>query len=291
VEAWKKLKQLSFQCHNNHIAFGIGLSPFELHATWNQRAENLLRDKIRTLHELNFSYLGLFFDDMRGAPGLAEKQIEIVEYVQSVTEKTILFCPTYYSGDPILDKIFGQRPTDYLEKIGTLPEKIQIFWTGDKVVSKTIAPAELDEVSEVLQRKPFVWDNYFANDGPKQCKFMKLQPLDGRSKAAFQRSAGWAFNLMNQPMMSEVLFASSVPVLCDGANPLGSFQQELRKAVGEHLDLIERHRATFVEVGLDGIDEKLKKEIASSLAANGSLQEIVDWINGKYLIGPECLTD
>jgi hypothetical protein len=44
-------------------------------------------------------------------------------------------------------------------------------------------------------------------------------------------------------------------------------------------------------VGLDGIDDKLKKEITSSLIAAGSLKEIVDWINGKYLVGPECLTD
>lgn len=291
VETWNKLKKLSSRCHNNRVAFGIGLSPFEVHATWNQQTKNLLREKIRTLHELNVSYLGLFFDDMKGAPDLAEKQIKIVEYVQSVTDRAVLFCPTYYSDDPILDKVFGQRPTDYLEKVGTLPEKIQIFWTGNKVISKTIAPAELDDVAKVLRRKPFVWDNYFANDGPKQCKFLKLQPLGGRSKAAYQRSTGWAFNLMNQSMVSEVLFASSVPVLRDGANPSDSFQQELRKAAGEHLELIERHRTAFVDVGLDGLDQQLKDEITSSLVPAGSLKEIIDWVNGKYLVGPECLTD
>lgn len=291
AETWKELRQLSSQCHNNHVAFGIGLSPFELHTAWNQQTKNLLRDKIRTLHELDFSYLGLFFDDMKGAPDLAEKQIEIVEYVRCVTDKTILFCPTYYSDDPILDRVFGRRPTEYLEKIGMLAEEIQIFWTGNKVISNVISSAELDEVAKVLKRKPFVWDNYFANDGPKQCKFLKLKPLDGRSSAAFQRSAGWAFNLMNQPMVSEVLFASSVPVLRDGANPSDSFQQELSKAVGGHWDLIEKHRTTFVDVGLDDMDDKLKNEIASSLVADGSLKEIVDWINGKYLVGPECLTD
>ncbi len=291
VETWKQLRQLSAQCQNNHIAFGIGLSPFEVRASWNQQTKTLLRDKVRTLHELDFSYLGLFFDDMKGAPDLAEKQIEILEHVQGVTDKTILFCPTYYSDDSILDKVFGQRPTDYLEKIGTLPENIQILWTGRKVISKTIAPAELDEVAEVLRRKPFVWDNYFANDGPKQCKFLKLQPFEGRSKAAFQRSAGWAFNLMNQSMVSEILFASSVPVLRDGENPSDSFQRELRKGVGEHLNLINKHRTTFVDAGLDGLGEQLKKEIVSSLVADGPLKEIVDWVNGKYLVGPECLTD
>lgn len=72
-------------------------------------------------------------DDMKGGPNLAETQIEIVEYVQCVTDKTILFCPTYYSDDPILDKVFGRRPSNYLEKIGTLPQKVQIFWTGNFV--------------------------------------------------------------------------------------------------------------------------------------------------------------
>ena len=84
VEIWDKLKNLSSRCHNNHVAFGIGLSPFEVHATWNQQTKSLLRDKICTLHELNFSYLGLFFDDMKGAPNLAETPIEIVEYAIEV---------------------------------------------------------------------------------------------------------------------------------------------------------------------------------------------------------------
>ena len=291
AEVWSELKSLSLKCHRANVAFGIGLSPFEIHSQWNVKTKGLLREKVKKLEELDIKYLGLFFDDLKGISDLADRQLEIVNYVRDNTDKTLLFCPTYYSDDPLLDKIFGQRSLDYLQQIGTLPAAIRIFWTGSNVISKSISAEELDAVAGVLGRKPMIWDNYYANDGPKQCKFLKLKPLDGRSKAAFQRSAGWAFNLMNQPRVSEVLFASSVPVLRDGANPSDSFRQELRKAVGEHMDLIERHRVTFVDVGLDGIDDKLKKEITSSLVAAGPLKEIADWINGKYLVGPECLTD
>ncbi len=195
------------------MAFGVGLSPFEIYSRWNEKTKELLREKVQKLEELDITYLGLFFDDMKGSPDLADRQLEIVNYVRGTTDKTLLFCPTYYSDDPLLDKIFGQRSPHYLRQMGTLPADIQIFWTGSKVISKSISAEELKAVAGVLQRKPMIWDNYFANDGPKQCRFLKLKPLEGRSQDTLKSSSGWAFNLMNQPSLSEAVFASSVDVL------------------------------------------------------------------------------
>lgn len=288
TEMWNELKDLSAKCQQKNIAFGLGLSPFEIHSNWNVQTKNLLREKIRSFDELNVKYLGLFFDDMKGSPDLADIQVEIVEYVKSITYKKILFCPTYYSHDPILDKVFGERSPDYLEKISQLPKDIEIFWTGNKVIPKVISAAELEEVTVLLKRKPLIWDNYFANDGPKQCKFLKMKPFEGRDGAALQSSAGWAFNLMNQPRLSELLFASSVRTL-KGQNAVDSFQQEIAKAVDS--EILTNYRANFVEVGLDGIDVQLKAIITESLKSKGHSQEIRDWLNGKYTVGDECLTD
>ncbi|MFO0699530.1 MAG: beta-N-acetylglucosaminidase domain-containing protein [Nitrospira sp.] len=292
TDVWNELKRLSVQCHRANVAFGIGLSPFEIYSRWNEKTKRLLREKVQKLEELDITYLGLFFDDMRGSSDLAEKQLEIVNYVRSNTDKTLLFCPTYYSDDPLLDQIFGQRSPHYLQQMGTLSADIQIFWTGSNVISKSISAEELKAVAGVLQRKPMIWDNYFANDGPKQCRFLKLKPLEGRNRETFKSSVGWAFNLMNQPSLSETVFASSVDVLQKGTLPSESFYDATQRLAGAELaSSLKAFGETFVTLGLDTIDVDRKVHILSTLSENRFSRDIVDWLDGKYLVGDECLTD
>ncbi len=291
-QTWTELKRLSRACCRHHVAFGVGLSPFELYANWSQGTKDLLREKLTLLHELNIQYLGLFFDDMKGAPDLADRQLEIVDYVRRLTDTTILFCPTYYTHDPILDKIFGPRPPDYLEKIGHLSADIQILWTGTKVIPPSITVTELDDVSTILRRKPFVWDNYFANDGPKQCKFLKLRPLEGRTPEAFQRSAGWAFNLMNQPCCSELVFAAAVECLNGGERSLDSFYRVIARIAGPRFEFLLKHDGTLLmETGLDAIQPEKKRDLLTVLDNSRFSQELLDWLEGRYMVGQECLTD
>lgn len=293
-QTWNQLKNLSAQCEAKKIKFGVGLSPFEIHMNWNQEAKDLMKRKILKLQELGIVYLGLFFDDMKGSPDLAEKQIEIVQYVQSITNLTILFCPTYYSFDPILDKVFGQRPERYLEKIGEgISKDVLILWTGDKVISKAISADDLHSVTELLKRKPLVWDNYFANDGPKQCKFLKLLPLQGRDSKAYQASAGWAFNLMNQAHLSMIAFQSSCGVLLNDYSPELSFQKAIQKLTNEDMAKnILNNQSVFTQANLDLIPQSTKDNLQTWLErSNPATNEILDWLAGKYNVGPECLTD
>lgn len=292
TEVWNELKSLSFICHRANVAFGVGLSPFEIYARWDEKTKGLLREKIQKLEELDITYLGLFFDDMNGSPDLAERQLEIVHDVRRTTDRTLLFCPTYYSDDPLLDRIFGQRSPDYLRQIGALPADIQIFWTGSKVIPTSISAEELKAVAGVLQRKPMIWDNYFSNDGPNQCRFLKLKPLEGRNQDALKSSAGWAFNLMNQPSLSEAVFASSVDVLQNGILPSQSLYDATHRLAGAaFVSSLKAFGAAFVTQGLDTIDEDRKAHILSTLNENRFSRDIADWLDGKYLVGDECLTD
>lgn len=56
---------------------------------------------------------------------------------------------------------------------------IDIMWTGNKVISKTITVESLQELSEVLRRPPVIWDNLHANDYDQKRLF--LGPYSGRS--------------------------------------------------------------------------------------------------------------
>ncbi len=294
AEMWAELQKLSKKCHSENIKFGLGLSPFEIHAHWNTQSKQILKDKILKLEDLDLDYFGLFFDDMCGSADLADKQAEIVEFTRSVTKKTLLFCPTYYSNDPILDKVFGTRAPDYLEKIGkNIATDVQIFWTGSKVIPSIITDNELIEVAGILRRKPFIWENFFANDGPKQCKFLKLKSFQGRSHATFEGSCGWALNLMNQASLSEILFHSSAQVLNKSVAPDEVFIAACRSLAGEGFaSFVKKYAQVFSELGLDKMDSNLLTQIRSDLDMNNRFfNEIAQWLDGKYLVGPECLTD
>ncbi len=38
------------------------------------------------------------------------------------------------------------------------------MWTGDKVISKYITMASLQDINDVLKRRVVIWDNEHAND-------------------------------------------------------------------------------------------------------------------------------
>jgi hypothetical protein len=289
AETWSELRSLGEKCRSSGIAFGVGLSPFEFHDNWNQTTKNLLGEKIKRLEELQLDYLGIFFDDMKGAPDLAEKQIDILDFVAGVSAQKILFCPTYYSDDPVLDKVFGVRPDGYLEKIAELSLSIEIFWTGSKVIPKSITAEELQRVTAILKRKPFLWENYFANDGPRQCKFLKILPFDGRPQAAFESASGWAFNLMNQPLLSEMVFAASVQVLKNGASQADALENEMNRL--KESGFFKNHNKEFAENGLDSLSPEKRNDLKAQLTQSPLSNEIRDWLDGKYTVGPECLTD
>ncbi len=46
------------------------------------------------------------------------------------------------------------------------------MWTGDKVISKTISRASLEEITEVLKRPCIIWDNEHANDYDQKRVFL-----------------------------------------------------------------------------------------------------------------------
>ena len=121
--------------------------------------------------------------------------------------QTVSFCPTYYSFDPILDKVFGERPENYLEDLAELlDQSIDIMWTGPKVISSELTVEHLKEVSSILKRKPLIWDNYPVNDGPKNCKFIFLDAFKNRSSDIKDHISGYMSNPMNQAQLSKILF-------------------------------------------------------------------------------------
>lgn len=88
-----------------------------------------------------------------------------------------LFCPTQYCSTRAIPTVIE---SEYLNTIGQkLVPAIDILWTGSKVISKILTADEIREITEVLRRKPLIWDNLHANDYDQ--KRMFLGPYNGRS--------------------------------------------------------------------------------------------------------------
>jgi protein O-GlcNAcase/histone acetyltransferase len=58
------------------------------------------------------------------------------------------------------------------------------MWTGDKVISKVISSASLEEINDVCKRPVVIWDNEHANDYDQKRIF--LGPYSGRSPEIIQ---------------------------------------------------------------------------------------------------------
>lgn len=218
---YDKLKELSIIYHQKGIKWGVGLSLFKAYLCFDNSVKSGIKKKLAEIASLNPDIIAILFDDMEGnIENIAKTQVEIVHFILEHTDiSKILFCPTYYSFDPILDNFFGQRPVYYLKYIGdNLDPKVDIIWTGPEVRSESIITGHLKDVQRILKRKPFIWDNYIANDGKEHSQFLYIKPFKNRNYDILKHISGYMVNPMNQANLSQI------PLLTI-ADELGSEQQ------------------------------------------------------------------
>lgn len=197
---------LAAHCRSHGVRFGIGLSPVGLHAGGDADAMAALTARIREFNEIGVDDLLVQFDDQRGddAPALAQRQAEIVQRAADVTSAGRVFvCPTYYSEDPLLDRLFGTRPEDYLRDLGRLLDPhVRVYWAGEEVCPAEITLGELRPVTEQLRRRPVLWDNYPVNDGEVMGEHLHLRGFTGRPSSLANAVGGHAINPALQPFLS-----------------------------------------------------------------------------------------
>jgi hyaluronoglucosaminidase len=288
-----QLHELRQICKEEGVKFGIGFTPFEIFHNFDSTAKESLTRKIKSIDKLSPDNLGILFDDMDGnIEGLAMLQSDIMNFICSKTNtQKISFCPTYYSEDKILDKVFGQRPCNYLEDLGNLLDsKIDIMWTGPKVISNEITEMHLKHVSEKIGRKPLIWDNYPVNDGPKNCKFIFIDAIKNREKGILNQISGYMANPMNQPYLSQIPLLTIAELFSKkNYTPEVAIENALEKL--SSLPLLP-HIQNFESIGLDNFLDDQVEELRSLLKDLPPHigREIEKWLDGFYNVGKECLT-
>ena len=294
------LRQLARQCRDNGLAFGVGLSPMGAHHDYARQRPALL-EKVRLIEEeLKPDILAVLFDDMKGdTPDLAHWQLTIAHDIAAHTRAgRLLFCPSYYSTDPVLEKVFGAMPPHYLQDLGQgLDKRFEIFWTGPKVCSSDYPAAHLKQVAEWLHRKPFLWDNYPVNDGSKASSFLHLRAFENRPAELADLVSGHAVNPMKQAALSALPLAT-LPMsyrLGKQYDPDKALHASLNATCGPQISaMIQADLPLFQDIGL----AQLTPEQVTHLKARylpfrdqSCVDEILRWLDGEYVFDPDCLTD
>ena len=290
---WRQLKKLAEAYRKRGLYWGVGLSPFALYQDYSASQRALLKKKLQQLADLEAPLLAILFDDMPGdVPDLAARQADIVADVCDWSgADRILVCPTYYSFDPVLEKHFGSMPQNYWARLGReLPDRVDIFWTGNRVCSDSITAADIESINHLLGRRVTLWDNYPVNDGACRSNYLYCHPLSDRDRSLEPLLKGHLCNPMNQGLLS-------LPALAGLASLYSGFREAeawLESALGKRTWRLLRHdRELFQRNGLSGLDASRREQLASQYQAlaGQAAGEVAGWLRGEYTFDPACLTD
>jgi hyaluronoglucosaminidase len=258
------LAAFAADCRATDVRFGVGLSPFELHFDFTTEAKADLAEIVAFAAE-------------RSAAG------------------RLIVCPSYYTDDTVLDRVFGPRPAGYLRDLGAaLDPAIDIMWTGEEVCSLEISPGHLARVTEELGRKPFLWDNYPVNDGPRMSRHLHLRAFTGRPAANAGYLRGHAVNPASQPTLSAIPMLSLAASYAQGQDYAygQAFQAAARQVCGEALAArLTADLLTLQDGGLDEISDERRVKLQDRYAAfdHPAAREVVAWLEGAYAVTGEEL--
>jgi hyaluronoglucosaminidase len=296
AQTLQNLSELGARCRQSRVAFGLGLTPFEIYRNYDAGAQALLRAKVSQINQIGADLLCILFDDMRGdVEGLAEIQAQVISDICNWSSAGgFMVCPTYYSHDRRLAREFGPPPKAYLRDLGRLIDpRIDFFWTGEKIISDGYSVAHLEDVAADIRRKPFIWDNYIANDSRTRTNFLYLDPAAGTWDLPTDQVAGVAINPMNQAYLSRIALRGYQSIFTQG--PGHSFLPSIcRELCGS---LIAEHLLADVKLfqgkGLAELDAETRRgllEWYEKQQSNPFAAEVAAWLRDEYVFDPNCLT-
>jgi hyaluronoglucosaminidase len=297
AETAQALRAFARHCDAAGVRFGVGLSPYEIYKRFDAEDRAALARKLDFLDSIGVRDLAVLFDDMRGdQPDLARAQTDILHWVAERTKAgRLMVCPTYYSDDPVLDRVFGKRPEGCLEAFGALLDpKIEIIWTGEEVCSREYSPGHLERVAGQLGRKPFLWDNYPVNDGPRMSQFLHLRAFTGRPASIAGHLSAHGVNPALQPVLSRIPALTLAESYRLGeAYQYGEALKTAAEAVlGAELGrIVQGHLSALQDTGLDNLEPDSVERLRIRYAAfdHPGAREIVAWLDGAYHITREMI--
>ena len=288
---FEQLLALRDKAAQQGIAFSIGLTPLDLHQQWGSGdSRRLLKKRLQQLRELQLDGISILFDDMWGDDAqLAQCQVDISHCIaDELSIDNITVCPSYYSFDPILEELFGKKPDGYWQSLGQkMDGAIDIYWTGDKVISENYGIEGLEIISSYLQRKPVIWDNSRVSDGKKTSPYLPVKAMPD-ILSLHGLCSGFIANPMNaaalaQPVLKTLQLSGDLDARLNTALEL--LAPELSTAIQPLLALFNTVAVDELSAG----DVHQLREFIQQYPHAYS-ENIARWLAGDYVFDPACLT-
>ena len=198
TKQWRELLQLVREAQKRRIDFVYGFHPGKGLCFSDKAPVRTLLAKARRFYDAGVRTFAVLFDDIPSSlnsnrdrkyfkQSLARAEgswLEEIQATQPWRDVEWWICPSYYTADPLLARLFGPFEPDFLEILGEyLPPNVACFWTGPSVVSKRISLSQAQKTAKRLKHRLLLWDNYPVNDlsmrdelhlGPLQCRDPEL---------------------------------------------------------------------------------------------------------------------
>ena len=164
----KQIKELVQVAKENAVNFVWAIHPGQ-DIKWNQEDRDNLLAKFEKMYELGVRSYAVFFDDISGEGTKADKQAELLNYIDEQFVKVkkdvtpLIMCPTEYN------KSWSNVKGGYLTTLGTkLNPSIHIMWTGDRVIADMYEgdteKGGMKWINNLIQRPAYVWWNFPVSD-------------------------------------------------------------------------------------------------------------------------------
>ena len=214
---WRELLRLIRAAQRHRIDFVYGFHPGEGLCFSESAPIKTLLKKARRFYDAGVRTFAVLFDDIpselkfvrdrrRFKNSLAAAEgtwLKLLIEAQPAGWKGVEWwiCPSYYSEDGLLERVFGKFERNFLETLAAhLPASVACFWTGPLVVSHSITLSHVRNIARRIQRPLLLWDNYPVND-LSMADELHIGPLQGRDPGLPQIVYGY----LNNPLLQEEL--------------------------------------------------------------------------------------
>ena len=216
-DIWRGLVGLIDTARRNRIDFVYGFHPGEGLCFTDEQPVQLLLRKAARFYDAGVRTFAVLFDDIpsrlaherdrrayRNSLGRAEgnwmAQL-LAAQPSSWSDVEWWICPSYYTPDDLLARVWGAFEPDFLDKLTLeLPQEISCMWTGPAVVPEKITWTHMRAMQNRLRRRLILWDNYPVND-LSMADELHVGPLRGRDPRLPQAVYGY----LNNPLVQEEL--------------------------------------------------------------------------------------
>lgn len=251
TEEAEEIKKYVEASEKNHVDFVWAIHP-GMDIKWNIEDRDAMMNKLGLMYDLGVRAFAVFFDDISGEQVNADKQAELLNYIDDNFVKPkkdvlpLILCPTEYN------KGWSNIEKGYLPTLGEkLNPSIHIMWTGDRVISD-IDVQGLEWINGHIKRNAYVWWNFPVSDYVRD--HMLLGPSYGLDNNAGGMMSGFMSNPMEHAEASKIAIYGVADYAWNVANykPMDAWERALKRTMPDDNDALRVFAIHNSDLGPNG---------------------------------------